>query len=64
MQSLARLFPAFSDTYTMSNPNALWEDIEKLNTLYEELCWDPDDELVFTHDGTEIIIYNKSKEKQ
>ena len=64
MQSLVRSSPAFSDTYTMSNPNALWEDIEKLNTLYEELCWDPDDELVFTHDGTEIIIYNKSKENQ
>ena len=64
MQSLVRLSLAFSDNYPMSNPNALWEDIEKLNTLYEELCWDPDDELVFTHDGTEIIIYNKSKENQ
>ena len=64
MQSQVKSSQAFSDTYTMSNPNALWEDIEKLNTLYEELCWDPDDELVFTHDGTEIIIYNKSKENQ
>ena len=48
----------------MSNPNALWEDIAKLNMLYEELCWDPDDELVFTHDGTEVIIYNKTKEQK
>jgi len=47
----------------MPNPNALYEDIEKLNALYEELCWDPDDELVFTHDGNEVIIYNKTKEK-
>ena len=47
----------------MSNPNQLYEDIEKLNTLYEELCWDYDDELVFTHDGEEIIIYNKTKQE-
>ena len=45
----------------MTNPNALYEDMEKLNALYEELCWDQDDELVFTHDGEEVIIYNKSK---
>jgi len=49
----------------MSNENSLWEDMEKLNALYEELCWGHDDELVFTHDGEEIIIYNKTKgEKQ
>jgi len=48
----------------MPNHNALFEDMEKLNALYEELCWDPDDELVFTHDGTEVIIYNKTKENQ
>ena len=47
----------------MPNPNQLYEDMEKLNALYEELCWDVDDELVFTHDGTEIIVYNKTKEK-
>ena len=46
----------------MSDENALWEDMRKLNSLYEELCWGHDDELVFTHDGTEIIIYNKTKE--
>ena len=44
----------------MPNPNQLYEDMEKLNALYEELCWDHDDELVFTHDGEEIIIYNKT----
>lgn len=46
----------------MSNPNQLYEDMEKLNALYEELCWDHSDELVFTHDGEEIIIYNKTKQ--
>ena len=47
----------------MPNPNQLYEDMEKLNALYEELCWGHDDELVFTHDGEKIIIYNKSKER-
>ena len=47
----------------MPNPNQLYEDMEKLNALYEELCWDHDDELVFTHDGKEVIIYNKTKEQ-
>ena len=49
---------------SMTNPNALWEDMEKLNALYEELCWDHDDELVFTHDGEDVIIYNKTKEQK
>jgi len=48
---------------SMSNPNQLYEDMEKLNALYEELCWDHSDELVFTHDGEEIIIYNKTKQE-
>ena len=38
------------------------EDMRRLNALYEELCWAYDDELVFTHDGKEIIITNKTKE--
>jgi hypothetical protein len=46
----------------MPNPNALYEDMEKLNALYEELCWDPDDELEFGHDGNKIIIKNKTQE--
>ena len=48
----------------MTNPNALYEDMEKLNALFEELCWDHDDELVFTHDGTKVIIFIKTKENQ
>lgn len=44
----------------MPNPNQLWEDMERLNDIYEELMWDADDELVFTHDGEKVIIYNKS----
>ena len=26
----------------MTDENALWEDMRKLNSLYEELCWDYD----------------------
>ncbi len=47
----------------MSNPNQLYEDMEKLNALYEELCWGHDDELVFTHENGRVIVYNKTLEK-
>ena len=46
----------------MTDENALWEDMRRLNALYEELCWGYDDELIFTHDGKQIIIYNKTLE--
>ena len=35
----------------MPDPDALWKDIQKLDDMYEELMWHPDDELQFTHDG-------------
>jgi hypothetical protein len=51
----------------MPNPNALYEDMEKLNALYEELCWGPDDELEFTieyHKGSgRVIIRNKTQQE-
>jgi hypothetical protein len=47
----------------MSNPNQLYEDMEKLNALFEELCWDHDDELVFTHDGEKIFIINRTQQE-
>ena len=31
-------------------PTDLWEDIETLNALYEELCWDPKKPLGFKAD--------------
>ena len=31
----------------MTNPNALWEDMAQLDSLYEELDWHPDDKLTF-----------------
>ena len=48
----------------MPNQNALYEDMQKLDDLYEELLWHPDDELQFTHDGQKIIIINTTLEKQ
>ena len=48
--------------HIMPNPDALWEDIQKLDDLYEELLWHPDDELQFTHDGQRVIIINKTQE--
>ena len=47
----------------MTNPNALYEDMERLNTLFEELCWGHDDELIFTHENGRVVIYNKSQEQ-
>ena len=47
----------------MPNPDALWQDIQKLDDMYEELMWHPDDELQFTHDG-EKIITNKTLEEK
>ena len=48
----------------MPDPDALWKDIQKLDDLYEELLWHPDDELQFTHDGQKIIITNKTLEQK
>ena len=56
------LYTKLIEQLNMSNPNALYEDMQKLDDLYEELLWHPDDELQFTHDGQKIIITNKTLE--
>ena len=45
--------------------NDLWEDMDRLNALYEELMWDHDDVLEFVADyeNDQIIIRNKSRDK-
>ena len=48
----------------MPDSDALWKDIQKLDDLYEELLWHPDDELQFTHDGEKIIVINKTVENK
>ena len=42
----------------------LWEDMDRLNILYEELCWDHDDNLLFTIEGDRIVIRNVSQEEE
>ena len=43
-------------------PSDLWDDMHKLNLLYEELCWDHRDLLEFYIEGNKIVINNKSRE--
>ena len=45
--------------------NDLWEDMDRLNALYEELMWDHDDVLEFVADykNNRIIIRNRSAEE-
>ena len=47
-------------------PNDLWQDMETLNTLYEELCWGNDDILEFVPDyeNNRIIIVNRTMEEK
>ena len=42
----------------------LWEDMRRLNTLYEELLWGHDDVLEFTIENERIVIYNRTQEQQ
>jgi len=44
--------------------NDLWEDMDRLNAMYEELMWDHMDLLEFVPDyeNDRIIIKNKSRE--
>ena len=44
--------------------NDLWEDMDRLNALYEELMWDTNDVLEFSadYDNDQIIIRNRTRE--
>ena len=44
--------------------NDLWEDMDRLNSLYEELMWENEDVLEFIPDyeNDRIKIKNKSRE--
>ena len=46
--------------------NDLWEDMDRLNALYEELLWDNEDVLEFVADyeNDRIIIKNRSSEER
>ena len=43
-------------------PTDLWDDMDKLNELYEELGWDHIDYLEFAIEGNHITIRNRSRE--
>ncbi len=45
-------------------PTDLWDDMSRLNALYEELMWDNNDELEFIIVNNRIVIYNKTQEKE
>jgi|TARA_B100000035_G_C20984720_1_gene547208 hypothetical protein len=47
------------------SPSDLWDDMAKLNSLYQELMWDDEDVLQFSADFAKdcIIITNKSRKK-
>ena len=42
----------------------LWEDMDRLNNLYEELCWPHDDPLKFQIEGDRIVIRNPLQEQR
>ena len=46
--------------------NDLWEDMDRLNALYEEMMWPHEDHLEFVpdHANDRIIIKNKSMEER
>ena len=49
------------EDYDKEHVNDLWEDMDRLNSLYEELMWEHDDVLEFVPDykNNQIIIKNK-----
>ena len=42
----------------------LWEDMERLNALYEELDWPHDDPLTFQIVGDKTVIRNPTQEQR
>ena len=45
-------------------PNDLYQDMARLNAMYEELMWDHEDELEFIMEDGRIVIYNKTQEEE
>ena len=44
--------------------NDLWHDMRVLNSLYQELMWDNDDEIQFRIEGERIVIRNVTVENE
>ena len=49
---------------SMTNENALWEDMRRLNALYEELMWPVNDRLTMRIEGDHIVIRNLAQEQR
>ena len=44
--------------------NDLWHDMKVLNSLYQELMWDDDDEIQFRIEDERIVIRNVTIENE
>ena len=44
--------------------NDLWHDMKVLNSLYQELMWDNDDEIQFRIEDERIVISNVTLEDE
>ena len=44
--------------------NSLWHDMKVLNSLYEELMWDHDDDIQFRIGDERIVIRNVTVENE
>ena len=44
--------------------NDLWHDMKVLNSLYEELMWDNDDDIQFRIEDERIVIRNVTIENE
>ena len=44
--------------------NDLWHDMKVLNSLYQELVWDNDDEIQFRIEDERIVIRNVTVENE
>ena len=44
--------------------NNLWHDMKVLNSLYQELMWDNDDEIQFRIEDERIVIRNVTVENE
>ena len=62
------LYTKSTELLDMPDPDALWRDVQKLDDLYEELLWDPDDELQFSIEylkgNGRVVITNKTQEEK
>ena len=44
--------------------NSLWHDMKVINSLYEELMWDHDDDIQFRIEDERIVIRNVTVENE